>query len=170
MHRPDLKIKFSVLDAFSTDSGIHDPQRKKEIERYGEREKPDICWYSKLFKWINLGSGPPAPPLTLYSASVCFIAPRPPQATSNITVSLSFSVVSQKDANAGQSDPKQMRKEDPGGGIILEEPFFQTKHKSKDLGLVTPMTDSQVRLGLCEIVFCSFSLSNQCFCSPQVHI
>lgn len=32
----------------STDSGINAPQRKKEIERYGEREKLYICLYSKL--------------------------------------------------------------------------------------------------------------------------
>lgn len=68
---------------------------------------------------MNLGSGPPAPPLALYSPSVCFSSTLTPQPTPNITVSLSFSVDSHKDTNAGQSDPEQMRKEDPSGGTIL---------------------------------------------------
>lgn len=88
--------------------------------------------------------------------SFCFCNTSIPQLTPNITVSLSFSVGSHKDTNTGQSDPKQMRKEDPSGGTVLEEPFFQTKHKSKDLRLVTPMTEFQVRLGLCEIGFLFF--------------
>lgn len=107
---------------------------------------------------MNLGSGPPAPLLTLDSPSVFSLVSQTPKPTPRIPVSLSFSVDSHKDTNAGQSDPIQMRKEDGSGGTILEEPFFQTKHKSKDLRLVTPMTDSQVRLGLCEIGF-SFFLS-----------
>lgn len=41
VHTPDLKNKFCALH---TDSGINAPQRKKEIERYGEREKLYICW------------------------------------------------------------------------------------------------------------------------------
>lgn len=43
VHTPDLKNKFC-----SADSSINAPQRKKEIERYGEREKLYICWYAKL--------------------------------------------------------------------------------------------------------------------------
>lgn len=78
------------------------------------------------------------------------------QLTPNIIVSLSFSVGSHKETNTGQSDPKQLRKEGPSVGTILEEPFFQTKHKSKDLRLVTPMTEFQVRLGFCENRFLFF--------------
>lgn len=63
---------------------------------------------------MNLGSGPPAPlPLSVS------LAPRSPYPPPIITVSLSFSVGSHKDTNAGQSDPKQMRKVDPSGGTIL---------------------------------------------------
>lgn len=38
-------------------------QRKKEIERYGEREKLVVCWLA--LKLMYLGSCPPAPPLML---------------------------------------------------------------------------------------------------------
>lgn len=47
VHTPDSKNTFCALHAFLTAS-INAPQRKKEIERYGEREKLYICWYSKL--------------------------------------------------------------------------------------------------------------------------
>lgn len=67
-----------------------------------------------------------------------------------------------------------MRKEDPSGGTILEEPFFQTKHKSKDLRLATPMADIQVRPGLCEIVFLFFlfilSLKSMLLQSPSSYL
>lgn len=42
VHTPDLKNKFCASHGSLTDSGINAPQRKKEIERYGEREKLDI--------------------------------------------------------------------------------------------------------------------------------
>lgn len=48
VHTAGLKNKLCALRASFTDSSINAPQRKKEIERYGEREKLYICWYSKL--------------------------------------------------------------------------------------------------------------------------
>lgn len=119
------------------------------------------------FILMDLGKGPPAHPLALYSPSVCFSSIRPP----HTTVSLSFSVGSHKDKNAGQSDPKQMNKKDPSGGTTLEEPFFQTKHKSNDRRLVTPVNDFQVRLGLCEIGFLFFlSLKSMLLQSPSSYL
>lgn len=44
MHTPDLKNKFYALHVSLTNSGMNVTQRKKEIERYGEREKLVICW------------------------------------------------------------------------------------------------------------------------------
>lgn len=44
MHTPDLKNKFYALPVSLTNSGMNVTQRKKEIERYGEREKLVICW------------------------------------------------------------------------------------------------------------------------------
>ena len=125
------------------------------------------------FILMDLGKGPPAPPLALYSPSVCFSSspPLPPCPPTHITVSLSFSVGSHKDKNAGQSDPKQMNKKYPSGGTTLEEPFFQTKHKSNDHRLVTPVNDFQVRLGLCEIGFLFFlSLKSMLLQSPSSYL
>lgn len=62
---------------------------------------------------MNLGVGPPAPPLALYSPSVCLSVT--PHLNPNITVSLSFSADSHKDTYTCQSDPKQKRKEDLSG-------------------------------------------------------
>lgn len=59
------------------------------------------------------------PPFVLSSPSVCISCSPIPQPIPNITVSLSFSVGSNKDTNAGQSDPEKMRKEYPSGGTIL---------------------------------------------------
>lgn len=42
VHTPDLENKFCASHGSFTDSGINAPQRKKEIERYGEREKLHI--------------------------------------------------------------------------------------------------------------------------------
>lgn len=43
-----ITLFIDTLKVSLTHSGINAPQRKKEIERYGEREKLYICWYSKL--------------------------------------------------------------------------------------------------------------------------
>ncbi len=48
MHTRELSNKLFAIHASSTHSGVNAPQRKKEIERYGEREKLYICWYAKL--------------------------------------------------------------------------------------------------------------------------
>lgn len=74
---------------------------------------------------MNLASGPPAPPLELYSPSVYQILRSPNPPPISLSLFLSFSVGSHKDTNAGQSDPKQMRKEDP----IVEE--FWRNHSFK---------------------------------------
>jgi len=120
--------KYIFYTFFSTD--IDAPQRKREIEPYGEREKLYLCCYFHM----NEFCGPPAPPPSLSVSPTS--TPQRSKVNGNclphITVSLSFSVVSHGDTNAGQSDPKQMRKEDPSGGT-----FFQTEHKSKDLKLAT---------------------------------
>lgn len=98
------------------------PRERKRLRDMGKE---------RSFKLVNSGSGPPAPPVALFSPSVCISCSPIPQPIPDITVSLSFSVGSHKDTNAGQSDPKQMRKEDPSGGTILEEPLFHMKQKSK---------------------------------------
>lgn len=54
------------------------------------------------------------------------------QATLQITVSLSFSVGSHEDMNAGQSDLKQMRKEDPSGGTIPSNETQIKRSRSSD--------------------------------------
>lgn len=147
----------------------------RERKRLRDMEKErNLTSVGTLSFDMNVGSGPPAPPLALYSHSVCFSnPPHTPHThtTPNITVSLSFSVGSHKDTNAGQSDPKQMRKEDPSEGTIPEEPFFQTKHKSNNLRLVTPMNDFQARLGLSEIDFLFFlSLKSTLLQSPSSYL
>lgn len=48
VHTPDLNNKLCAVHASSTHSCINAPQRKEEIERYGEREKLYICWFSSL--------------------------------------------------------------------------------------------------------------------------
>lgn len=63
VHIADLKIN----SVHHTAQWLNAPQRKKEIERYGEREKLHIS----TFKSKILGSGPPAPPLVLSPPFVC---------------------------------------------------------------------------------------------------
>lgn len=118
------------------------PQRKKEIERYGEREKLYFCLVTSDSE-IGQFSGRPS-----WKPPSHRLSPLPVSLSHHLhpytAVSLSFSVVSY-----GHTQYRSVRLSK--NKIIVVKTLFQNQNTNqKILNPIDPMTDSQDCLGLCE--------------------